>query len=246
MPEAPVYDAKGVSTSTLSLSDLVFGETPNRALLHQAVLRQQANARQGTHDTKTRGEVAGSTRKMWRQKGTGRARQGAKRAPHWRGGGVVFGPHPRSYVQAMPKKMRAGAIRSALSAKAAAGQLVVIQEFGLDQPKTKALAQLLDTMGAARTTLVILDQPQRAVQLSARNLPDVRAITTEAINVVDLLKYQRLIFTAAAVRILETRYGGEPVPAAGVSGEAESAAEASAPVAPVSSDSTEAVAEGQE
>ena len=207
MPEVPVFDASGAGAQTTTLDDTVFGVEPNKALLHQAVVRQLADARQGTHDTKTRGEVSHTTKKAWRQKGTGRARQGArKKAPHWTGGGVAFGPHPRSYRQDLPKKMRAGAMRSALAAKAAAGEVVVMQEFAFDAPSTKALRQLIDRVAPGRSALLVLDGPQPAVQLSARNLPNVKALTTDSINVVDLLRHERLVLTLAAARRLEARY----------------------------------------
>jgi large subunit ribosomal protein L4 len=214
MPEVPVYDGSGAAGQPVTLNDEVFGVAPNIPLLHQAVVRQLANARQGTHDTRTRGEVAGSTKKVWRQKGTGRARQGGKRAPHWRGGGIVFGPHPRSYRQALPKKMRAGAMRSALAAKAAAGQIVILQELALDAPSTKTLARLLARVAPGRSTLLVLDGPQPAVQRSARNLPHVTALTTDSINVVDLLRHERLVLSLAAARRLEERYTRRPGPAA--------------------------------
>ncbi|HEX2184923.1 MAG TPA: 50S ribosomal protein L4, partial [Chloroflexota bacterium] len=207
MPDVQLYDASGAPARTITLSEAVFGARPNTALLHQAVVRQLANARQGTHDTKTRGEVARTTRKAYRQKGTGRARQGSRKAPHWRGGGVVFGPHPRSYRQELPKKMRAGALRSALAAKVAAGELVVLQEWAMDGPSTKGLLQLLEKVSPGRSQLLVLDTPQREVRLSARNLPRVKVITTENVNVVDLLRHERVVLSLAAVRRLEERYG---------------------------------------
>src|SRR5262249_16706506 len=129
MPSAEVFDATGARTRSVELSEAVFGGAPNTALLHQAVVPPLAPPPPGTHDTLTRGEVARTTKKVWRQKGTGRARQGSRKAPHWRGGGVVFGPHPRSYRQDLPRKMRTGALRSALAAKAAAGEIVVLQDL---------------------------------------------------------------------------------------------------------------------
>ncbi len=210
VPDVQMYDATGAPTQTVSLNEAVFGATPNRALLHQAVVRQLANARQGTHDTQTRAEVSRTTKKVWRQKGTGRARQGSRKAPHWRGGGVVFGPHPRSYRQDLPKKMRAGALRSALAAKAAAGEVIVLQELLMDAPSTKGLAQLLGRVSKGRSQLLILDAPQRALQLSARNLPQVKVITTENVSVVDLLRYEHLVLSLAALRRLEERYARPP------------------------------------
>ncbi|MDQ3700853.1 MAG: 50S ribosomal protein L4 [Chloroflexota bacterium] len=206
MFDVPMYDATGAPTQNVTLNEAVFGATPNRALLHQAVVRQLANARQGTHDTQTRAEVSRTTKKVWRQKGTGRARQGSRKAPHWRGGGVVFGPHPRSYRQDMPKKMRRGALRSALAAKAAGGEVIVLQELTMSAPSTKGLAQLLGKVSSGRSQLIILDAPQRALQLSARNLPHVKAITTENVSVVDLLRFEHLVISLTALRRLEERY----------------------------------------
>lgn len=215
MVEAKVFTGAGEAgtSATRALNDAVFGVQVNRALLHQAVVRQQADARQGTHDTKTRGEVAGSTKKMWRQKGTGRARQGAKRAPHWRHGGVAFGPHPRSHRQDLPRKMRAGAIRCALAAKAQAGELVVLEDLSFERPSTKQMVRLLARVAPGRSTLLILDAPQPAVQLSARNLPNVTTGTTENLNVMDILRHEHLVLSAGALRVIEARYG-QPAPAA--------------------------------
>lgn len=208
MPEVAVHTTKGGVGQTMTLRDDVFGQTPNTALLHQAVVRQLANARQGTHDTQTRGEVNRTTRKAWRQKGTGRARQGSRKAPHWRGGGVVFGPHPRDHRQAMPRKMRAAAVRAALAAKVAAGEIVVVDEITMEQPSTKQLAAFLLPLSGGESTLVMLDAPQTAVRLSARNLPRVTMSTIDNVNVVDLLRHRRLVLNVAAVRLLEERLGG--------------------------------------
>jgi large subunit ribosomal protein L4 len=207
MPDVQLYDPTGAPAETVTLDEAVFGITPNTALLHQAVVRQLADARQGTHDTLTRGEVARTTKKVWRQKGTGRARQGSRKGPHWRGGGVAFGPHPRDYRQALPKKMRQGALRSALAAKAAAGEIVVLQELAMEAPSTKRLRQLLEVVSKGRSHLIVLDGPQRNVQLSARNLPHVKAITTDSVNVVDVLRHEHLVLSLGALRRLEARYG---------------------------------------
>jgi large subunit ribosomal protein L4 len=214
MAEAALFHADGKPAGVIELRDDVFGVEPNIALMHQAVQRQLANARLGTHDTKTRGEVSGSTKKMWRQKGTGRARQGSKRAPHWRTGGVVFGPHPRSYKQDLPKKMRSGAIRSALSSRVRAGDLVVVEALPqFDAPSTKAARQMLDAVGAAKTRLVVLSAPHDAFRLSARNMPGVRVITTENLSTYDLMRHGRVVVTLDAARQIEGRLGlpGDPV-----------------------------------
>lgn len=209
MPELTIQKSSGGTGGSLSLQDGVFGGEVNGALLHQAVLRQQADRRQGTHDSQTRAEVSRTTKKVWRQKGTGRARQGSRKAPHWTGGGVVFGPHPRSHRQDLPKKMRAAAIRSALASKTAAGELVILDGLSMQAPSTKQLAELLNGLegGAASTTLLMLDGPQRAVYLSARNLPRVTTSTVDNINAYDLLRHTRVIMTVTAARRLEARYG---------------------------------------
>jgi large subunit ribosomal protein L4 len=209
MPEVAVYSAQGAAGQAVALRDDVFGGEPNEALLHQAVLRQQANRRQGTHDTLTRGEVDRTTKKVWRQKGTGRARQGSRKGPHWTGGGVAFGPHPRSYRQDLPKKMRQAAIRSALAAKTAAGDLLLLDELTMSEPSTKQLAQLLRTVvgeQSERSILLMLEASQRPVQLSARNLPHVTTATVENVNAYDLLRHRRVVMTVAAARTLEQRY----------------------------------------
>lgn len=208
MAEATLFNAQGEPTGVVELRDDVFGVEPNAALMHQAVQRQLANARQGTHDTKTRGEVAGSTKKMWRQKGTGRARQGSKRAPHWRTGGVVFGPHPRSYRQEMPKKMRSGALRSALSTRVRAGELVVVDglpEF--DGPSTKTARRLIDAVATTKTRLVVLSGPHDLFRLSARNLPGVRVITTDNLSTYDVMRHGRVVVMLDAARTIEQRLG---------------------------------------
>ena len=208
MPEIAVRTVGGRGDGqTVTLRDDVFGRAASGPLLHQAVVRQQANARQGTSDTQTRAEVSRTTKKVWRQKGTGRARQGSRKAPHWTGGGVVFGPHPRSYRQDMPKKMRRAALCAALSSKAEAGQLMLVSELTMEAPSTKTLAATLASLELAGTALLVLESPNRTVQLSARNLPYVTAITTDNINVFDVLRHDQLILTTAAARVIEERFG---------------------------------------
>ena len=208
MPELTIHKSSGGTGGSVTLQDAVFGGEVNAALLHQAVLRQQADRRQGTHDTLTRGEVSRTTKKVWRQKGTGRARQGSRKGPHWSGGGVAFGPHPRSHAQDFPKKMRAAAIRSALASKTGAGELVVIDGLAMQAPSTKQLAQVLGGLeGAGGSTLLLLDAPQPNVQLSARNLPRVTTATVDNINAYDLLRHKRVIMTVTAARRIEARYG---------------------------------------
>ena len=172
-------------------------------------LRETKSRTRGTHKTRTRGGVRGSTGKLFRQKGTGRARQGSIRAPHRRGGGVVFGPRPRSYRQDLPKRMRRLAIRSALSAKAANGTLQVIDELAMESPRTKDLVSILQTLGFERATLVVTGQPAPTVNRSARNLPNVKLLPAAYLNVLDLLSHRGLLMTEEAVRVAEALWGGE-------------------------------------
>jgi large subunit ribosomal protein L4 len=175
--------------------------------MHQALVRQLANARRGTHKVKARGEVAGGGRKPWRQKGTGRARQGSTRAPQWRGGGIVFGPTPRSYEQKMPRKMRRVAMRSALSAKVSSEQIVVVQELALAQPKTKEMVGILRNLKVEKSALILLPERNANVELSARNLPDVKALQAGYLNMRDLLGYGTLIVTTDAINEIERILG---------------------------------------
>lgn len=198
----PVFDLTAKEVSKIDLDDSVFGIEPNVPVMHQAHLRQRANARLGTSDTLTRGRVRGGGRKPWRQKGTGRARQGSIRSPQWRGGGVVFGPHPRSYNQDMPKRMRRLAIRSVLSVKAQDDQIVVIQGLGDIEPKTKAMRALLaDLPGSQRSTLIVIgaDGDVQPIYRAAGNLDGVKIIRAGYVNIHDVLKYERLLLTTEAV-----------------------------------------------
>jgi large subunit ribosomal protein L4 len=204
-----VVDRAGKKVKSIEVDDLVFGLKPHRAVVHQALVTQRANQHRGTHKTKTRGEVAGSTRKLFRQKGTGRARQGAESAPHRRGGGIVFGPQPRSYRKDIPKRMRRLAIRSTLSAKAADGHLKVIDKLELEGPKTKELASVLETLGFERATLVVTAEPVENVKLSARNLSRVKWLPAPYLNVLDMLSHRGLLMTEDAVRATEALWGGE-------------------------------------
>ena len=195
-----VLNLRGEVVRTIELDDRVFGITPNQAVVHQAVVAQQANARQGTHDTKTRGEVAGGGKKPYRQKGTGHARQGSTRAPHYRKGGVVFGPHPREYTKEMPRKMRRLAVRSVLSARAAEERgLIVLDDFTIEAGKTKALLAALGTLGVADGALIVLGERSDLVLRAAKNLEKVHAVTPNGMNLLDMLRLPRLILTASAV-----------------------------------------------
>ncbi|MCS7275449.1 MAG: 50S ribosomal protein L4 [Dehalococcoidia bacterium] len=203
----PVRNAEGQEVGSIEVEDYVFGIRPNKAVLHQAYVAQRANQRRGTHSTKTRGEVKGSTRKTRPQKYTGRARQGSIRAPHRRGGGIVFGPKPRDYSQRLPKKMRRLAIRSALSAKAADGELIVLDRLELERPSTKEMARILQNLGVDRSALVVTGEPDRTVFLSVRNLERKKCLPAAYLNVVDLLHHRYLVMTEAAVRKAEELWG---------------------------------------
>jgi large subunit ribosomal protein L4 len=187
MPSTPLYDRTGKTVGNVELSDALFAAPVNTAVLHQVVTAQLAARRTGTHDTLTRAEVRGGGRKPYRQKGTGRARQGSIRAPHYRGGGAVFGPHPRSYEQRLPRKMKRLALIGALTAKLGDEQLKVIDTFGLDAIKTKELVSVLGALEATGRVLVVAPSRDQNLELSARNLPTVDIILADSLNVVDLL-----------------------------------------------------------
>jgi large subunit ribosomal protein L4 len=207
--QVPVYNLAGEAVSEIELSDYVFAVPFNRAVVHQAMVRQMANARQGTASTKTRGEVAYSTRKLFRQKHTGNARAGSRRSPIRRGGGVTFGPRPRSYRQAMPRKMRRLALRCLLSAKAGDGELKVIEQLAFDQPRTKEMVKILTALGADSSTLVVTEAPEGNVIRSAQNLSGIKTIPAGLLNVVDLLSYKIVLMTVAAVHRVEQLWGRE-------------------------------------
>src|SRR6202048_1397222 len=197
--QSNVVDLSGKVLRSIDLDDRVFGIEPNRAVVHQAVVTQEANARQGTHDTRTRGEVAGGGKKPYRQKGTGYARQGSKRAPHYTGGGIVFGPHPRSYEKAFPRKMRRLAMRSVLSARAAEDALTVVDAFTLEAAKTKSLLEAMSTLGAGAGVHIVLGERSDTVFRAARNLDLVHVVTPNGLCLLDILKLPRLILVEAAV-----------------------------------------------
>jgi len=199
MAQANVVDQTGAVTGTLDLAPEVFEVTVNESVMHQALLRQLANGRQGTHDTKNRSEVRGGGRKPYRQKGTGRARQGSIRAVQWRGGGIIFGPTPRSYEQDMPRKQRRLALRSALSAKAEAGELTVLEGFELETPQTRAVADLLTALEAGKRVLLVLGSHNEVLERSARNIPYVQVILASNLNVRDLLVAETVLITRDAV-----------------------------------------------
>jgi large subunit ribosomal protein L4 len=199
----------GGAAEAIDVDDAVFGIEPNTAVVHQALVAQLAARRAGTARVKTRGQVAGSTRKIRRQKGLGMSRQGGIRAPQHRGGGVVFGPQPRSYVQRLPKRMRRLAIRSVLSSRAQDARLIVLTGLGLDAPSTKGLRELLANIGVERSALLVLGAADRTALLSARNLAGTRALPADTLNVADVLAHQTLVMTVDAVRRAEALWGGE-------------------------------------
>ena len=196
----------GAKGGTVDLADALFGAPVNEALIHQAAVRQFASRRTGSADSLTRGQVAGGGRKPWRQKGTGRARQGSRTAPHWKGGGVVFGPHPRSYEQKMNAKMRRAALRGVLSAKAADGALRVVEGFGLDEIGTRSFADRLGAWDAQGKVLVVLPARDHVVERSSRNLREVRIVLADSLNVVDLLDADTIVFTRDALTRAEEVY----------------------------------------
>jgi large subunit ribosomal protein L4 len=200
--KANVVDLSGSAIKEIDLDDRVFGIQPNTAVVHQAVVAQEANARQGTHDTRTRAEVAGGGKKPYRQKGTGYARQGSRRAPHYRGGGIIFGPHPRSHDKALPRKMRRLALRSVLSARAAEEALTIVDSFTIETPKTKALLETLATLGVDPGVVIVLAERSDGVLRAARNLDDVHVVTPNGLNLRDLLRLPRLIMAEQAVQEL--------------------------------------------
>jgi large subunit ribosomal protein L4 len=199
----PVYNVQGEQVDEAELRDDIFAVPVNEALMHQALVRQLANARLGTHKTKARGEVSGGGRKPWRQKGTGRARQGSIRAPHWRGGGIVFGPTPRSYRQKMPRKMRRQALRSALSVKAAESQVKLLDVLEMSEPRTKEVIQILKNLSVDSSALILLPGRDEAVLRSVRNLPKVRTLVAQYLNVRDLLTYDTILMPLASLQVIE-------------------------------------------
>jgi len=205
--QVPLYNQAGQEVGKTELRDDIFAVEPNTSVMHQALVRQLANARQGTSATKSRGEVAGGGAKPWRQKGTGRARQGSTRAPHWRHGGVAFGPTPRKYTQRMPKEMRRLALRSALSSKVAEGQVRVVDDLKLDVPKTREIESMLGSLSIQSSALILLGEANPMIQKSASNIADVKTLRAQYLNVRDLLGYDMLVMPLGAVRVIEGYLG---------------------------------------
>ncbi|APB74115.1 MULTISPECIES: 50S ribosomal protein L4 [Paenibacillus] len=203
MPKVALFNISGSQVGEIDLNDAVFGIEPNKHVLHDAVVMQLASLRQGTHKVKGRSEVRGGGRKPWKQKGTGRARQGSIRAPQWVGGGTVFGPTPRSYAYKLPKKVRRLAIKSALSSKVIENEIIVLDALTLNGPKTKEFAAILNNLKADRKALIVAPSYDDNVALSARNIPGVKFVAADGINVLDVLGHDKLIITKEAVQKVE-------------------------------------------
>jgi large subunit ribosomal protein L4 len=204
--QVPFFDALGERNGEVDLPKTIFDETPNMPVMHQAYLRQMANARQGTASTKTRGDVSGGGAKPYRQKGTGRARHGSIREPSMKGGGTVFGPHPRSYAHGMPRQMRRLALRSALSQKALENRVRVIESFVFDEPKTKQAAELMDAIGFDSSILVVLPAPNVVVSRSFENLTGTKTILARNINIRDLFTHTYLLLSKDCLELLEENF----------------------------------------
>ncbi len=236
MPTVKVRNLKNEEVGEVQLSDAVFGAPLNEALIHAAVRNFMANARQGTSATKTRGDVSGSGRKLWKQKGTGRARIASLRSPLWKGGGNVHGPQPRDWSYNMPKKMRQGALRSALSERVREGKVVLVDGWTLEKPKTKEFVASLKKLGHERKTLIVDSLDNENLLLSTRNVQSTKVVNSFALNIYDLLYHEKLIISEAAVKELEQLLGpkkdngivNEPAPEA----KAETASATSEPAKP--------------
>lgn len=198
-----VQNLAGEVVGSAELDETVWGIEPHIAIMHQALVMQLANARQGTHDTKTRSEVRGGGRKPWRQKGTGRARQGSIRSPQWAGGGVVWGPHPRKYTQRMPRKMRRLAVRSALSAKVRDDRITIVDGLGEIEPRTRAMKAVLEALPESRSVLIVVSEKNDAVDRASGNLQNTKTILASYLNVRDILKFDRILVTKESIPVIE-------------------------------------------
>jgi len=207
MTKVSVLSQTGSSVGEIELNESIFGIVPNEAVLFEALVQQRASLRQGNHKVKNRSEVAGGGRKPWRQKGTGRARQGSIRSPQWRGGGVVFGPTPRSYAYKLPKKVRRLALLSALSSKVREENVIVLDGLAFDAPKTKDFIQVLKDLSINKKALIVTADLDETVALSARNIPGISVITAAGVNVLDLVGHEKLVLTKAAVEKIEEVLG---------------------------------------
>ena len=206
MPKIDVYNIKGKKVSDIDLKEEIFGIEPNESIVHSVLVNYMANQRQGTSNTKTRAEVSGGGRKPWRQKGTGRARQGSIRAPQWFKGGIALGPKPRDYSYTLNKKERRLAIKSVLSSKVLENNLVVVDTLSFDEIKTQKMVKALDALKVEGKTLIVLPEKNENVQKSARNIEGVKTSLVNTINVYDLLKYNKLVLTVDSVKNLEEVY----------------------------------------
>ena len=206
MPSIDVYNVEGKKVSTVDLKEEIFGIEPNENVVHSVLMNYLANQRQGTQSTKTRAEVRGGGRKPWRQKGTGRARQGSIRAPQWIKGGIALGPKPRSYKYRVNKKEKVLAIKSLLSSKVLENDLVVVDKFNFKEIKTKQMANAMKNLKVQDKALVVLPASNEIVQKSARNLADVRTSSVNTINVYDLLRYKKLVLTVDTIKKIEEVY----------------------------------------
>lgn len=198
MPKVALYNQEGSQVGEFELSEAVFGIEPNNSVLFDAVVMQRASRRQGTHKVKNRSEVSGGGRKPWRQKGTGRARQGSIRSPQWRGGGIVFGPTPRSYSFKLPKKVRRLAIKSALSTKVLENSVVVLENLTINAPKTKDMVKVLTNLSLDKKVLIVTANNDNFVELSARNIPGITVVNANGVNVLDVLSHDKLVITKEA------------------------------------------------
>lgn len=205
MPALPVYNIEGEQTGEIEAPDRIFGQEPNLALLHEVVVAALAGRRQGTSHTKTRSEVSGSTRKLWRQKGTGRARVGDRRPPHWTGGGVAMGPRARSHRQRLPRSVKTEGLRSALSAQAQSGEVAILEPFELPEAKTRAFRTILDALEAYGSTLLVLAQPDPLMWRCGRNIPGLAVRPATELNALDVLKARRVFIVRDAIEALEAR-----------------------------------------
>jgi large subunit ribosomal protein L4 len=247
--DVPVKNQKGDTVDTIVLDDAVYNVPMNSTLVHQALVIYQGNQRQGTHDTKTRGEVSGGGRKPWIQKHTGRARQGSTRAPQWRHGGVVFGPHPRSYRKVLPRRMRRQAVKCVLSEKARRGHLLCIDSLAEIDGKTKSMVTLLENLGVSGSALVVTEKSEPGVVRAAHNLTDIWTLPVNLLNANDLLRRQTLIMTVAAARKAEEMWAGVPSRglrrASGTAGPAATSATAGTESTPSDSGETSPAAPGR-
>ncbi|MFS0784208.1 50S ribosomal protein L4 [Bacillus sp. 1P06AnD] len=203
MPKVTLFNQAGSNVGEIELNESIFGIEPNQSVLFEAIVMQRASLRQGTHKVKNRSEVAGGGRKPWRQKGTGRARQGSIRSPQWRGGGTVFGPQPRSYSYKLPKKVRRLALKSALASKVQDENILVLESLSFEAPKTKEFVSFLKGLSVDTKALIVTDALDENVALSARNIPGVTVLDAAGLNVLDLVGHNKLIMTKAAVEKVE-------------------------------------------